>query len=780
MRPLLITLLLAISTLTASAQQKPSFIPQPDDIAWMEGSFLVNKKTSISTESATLRPAAEYLSYILVKATGYEPRLKKRGGTIHLALSDQMAAGSYMLNVTPKLITLTGADYQGIVSGISTLRQMLPETLREGLVPLPCCKILDAPRFQWRGMELDCSRHFFTKEEVMELLDVLALYKINKFHWHLTDDQGWRIEIKKYPLLTERGAWRVPNNQDSICMRNAARQDNPDLQLPKKHFNSRGEYGGYYTQDDIREIVAYARQRGIDVVPEIDIPGHSLCAIDNYEGLSCTERTGWGQFFTTPLCPGKDRVLEFCKDVYREVFELFPYHYVHLGGDEVDMSHWKRCPDCQRRMREHRLKTEAELQSWFIRQMEQFCNENGRDIIGWDEIIAGGLSPTSTVMWWRSWNKPALEDGTRNGNHVICTPNAPFYLDYEEDPKTLGEIYHFNPTPATLTEQQRQLVLGVQGNLWTEWVPTRERMYYMAFPRMQAVAELGWSKQRNMDFDDFQRRMLPHYERLQQLDVTYRRPDLKGFFASNVFTDQATVDVTCHDPSAVIRYTTDGTIPQPSSTLYTGPITITDDTHFTFRTFLPDGRKGQYVECDYKKEDYAAAVSIEAPTAPLSSPEGAPLSSPEGDTNASKTIEAPSGAVGGAVGLCCEWYDYRGPRCADIDQAPLLATLTAPEVCIPDSCHGNIGLILSGYIEVPADGIYTFSLLSDDGSYLMIDGRMVVDNDGEHSPRELVGQHAMRRGLHPLLVRYFDHNGGKLQLRVLDQQGRPVSVSYCH
>ena len=414
-------------------------------------------------------------------------------------------------------------------------------------------------------------------------------------------------------------------------------------------------------------------------------------------------------------------------------------------------------------MREHRLKSEAELQAWFLHEMERFFNENGRDMIGWDEIIAGGLSATSTVMWWRSWNKDAIQQAVRHGNRVICTPNSVFYLDYEEDGKILGDIYHFNPFSTSATPQD-SLILGVQGNLWTEWVPTRERMYYQAFPRMLAIAELGWSEPRNMSYDDFQRRLLPYYERMQKMGVTYRRPDLKGFFNTNVFTDEATIDVTCHDPSAVIRYTTDGSIPQPSSTLYTGPFTIHDNTHFVFRTFSPDGRKGQFVECDYRKEPLAAAYEssrFSTQAEGMSSAEIAP------DSLLNK-------------GLCCEWYDYRGPRCADIDQAPLLATLTAPEVCIPDSCHDNIGLILSGFIEVPTDGIYTFALLSDDGSYLMLDGKMVVDNDGEHSPREQIGQHAMQKGLHPLFVRYFDHNGGKLQLRVMDQKGKPVSVAYWH
>ncbi|MCR5131936.1 MAG: family 20 glycosylhydrolase [Prevotella sp.] len=795
MKTLLTTLLLTIFTLLASAQQKPSFIPQPENIAWMEGSFVINKKTSISTASATLRPAAEYLASILSKSTAVEPKLKKHGGTIRLSLSENIAESGYMLTVTPKLITIVAGDYQGVVNGISTLRQMLPEKavqqekVASSASLLPCCKILDAPRFEWRGMHLDPSRHFFTKEETKELLDVLALYKINKLHWHLTDDQGWRIEIKKYPLLTERGAWRIPNNQDTICVNRAHATDDPDMLLPGQTSDIKGtgerwrgaEYGGFYTQDDIREIVAYARQRGIDIVPEIDIPGHSLCAIANYEGLACTEKTGWGKFFTTPLCPGKDRALEFCKDVYREIFDLFPYHYVHIGGDEVDWSHWKRCPDCQKRMRENRLKTEAELQSWFLHQMEQFFNENGRDMVGWDEIIAGGLSATSTVMWWRAWNKDAIQDAVRHGNRVVCSPTSYFYLDTTPATIDLSGIYNFNAQPDDITPEQQKLVIGVQGNLWTEWVPTRERMYYQAFPRMLAVAELGWSKLQNKDFDDFQRRLLPHYDRLQQLGVIYRRPDLKGFSSSNVFTDEALVDVTCHDPSAIIRYTTDGSIPQATSKRYEGPFTISENTDFAFRIFAPDGHKGQTVLCTYRKEDFAPAYPLDSlRTLPEKKAEvfdvgGENTAGMSAATSSDTSSESPLKS-----GLCCEWYDYEGPRCADIDQAPLLATLVAPEVCIPDSCRDNIGLILSGFIEVPADGIYTFALNSDDGSYLMLDGKMVVDNDGEHSPNLLVGQHAMRRGLHPLLVRYFDHNGGLLELTVTDQQGNPVRVGYFH
>ena len=748
-----------LATCTLLHAQQPSFIPQPGNLAWLPGTFQFDKKVSVSIESATLRPAALYLTSILQRATQVSVEQKKKGGTIVLALSDNLDYGSYMLTVSRTNINITGGDYQGVVAGISTLRQMLPEKFspssQTGMWgnPIPCCKILDRPRFEYRGMELDCSRHFFSKQEVMELLDVLALYKINKFHWHLTDDQGWRIEIKKYPRLTEVGGWRNLNNQDSICIRNAENKDNSDFQLPREKFNEQGMYGGYYTQDDIREIVDFARQRGIDIIPEIDMPGHSLCAIHNYDGLSCFKQTGWGDLFSTPLCPGKDQTLEFCKDVWREVFELFPYHYVHIGGDEVDMTNWKKCPDCQLRMRQHRLKTEPELQAWFLHEMEQFFNENGRDMIGWDEIIDGGLSATSTVMWWRTWNPTAMKKTTSHGNNIILTPNSPFYLDYDEGKKTLAEIYDYDAQPTNLNAAEQDRVLGVQGNLWTEWVPTRQRLYYMAFPRMLAVAELGWSRPQYKNYDDFRRRLLSHYDRMQQLGVTYRRPDLEGFYNTNVFTDRANVAITCHDPSAIIRYTTDGSIPQPESAPYLGPITIDKTTHFTFRTFSADGHKGDYVSCDYLKEDFALAK----------------FASPQTSVKGKHTL-----------GLTAKWYDYRGPRCADIDKARLRGTYVTPGVSIPREASGNIGLVITGYIDVPADDIYTFCLLSDDGSYLKIDDKMVVDNDGEHSPRELIGQHAMRKGLHPIYARYFDHNGGQLRLNVLDGKGNPVPVGFWH
>ena len=723
--------------------QNQAIIPVPNVTEWHEGTFVINTKTTIGTNVAALRPAAEYLCGVINKETGLKLKTKKSAkASIVLALSNEGKEGSYRLHIDKKGVRIEGCGYAGVVNGIATLRQMMPE--------LRYADIKDEPSFDWRGMELDCSRHFFSKDEVKELLDVLAFYKINKFHWHLTDDQGWRVEIKKYPLLTEKGGWRKWNDQDSVCFNRAKKEDNPDLipdaKKTRKLADGTVEYGGFYTQQDIREIVEYARVRGIDVIPEIDMPGHSLAAIVNYDGLSCFPQVGWGKLFTTPLCPGKDKVLTFCKDVWKEIFELFPSKYVHIGGDEVDMKNWKKCPDCQKRIKEHNLKNEFELQAWFTHNMEKFFNENGKTMIAWDETISGGLSATQTVMWWRSWAPNAPKETTSHGNNLICTPNGEFYLDYDEDGKSIGKIYNFNTELDGLSAEEQQRVLGVQGNLWTEWVPTRERMFHMAFPRMIAVAELGWSSKENKCLDDFKTRLSKHFALLQKMNVTYRIPDLTGFHNTNVFVDEAKVKVNCADPSAVIRYTTDGTIPQNDSKLYTGEFTIDKSTDFTFRTFDKNGRKGDMTKCRFIKEDMVPAVDC-------------------------KDLKP---------GLSAEWHEYTGADCAGIEAAPVNGCYEVSEVAIPDSVKGNIGLIITGYIDVPADDIYTFALLSDDGSYLKLDGNMVVDNDKEHSPREIVGQHAMKKGLHHLYVRYFDHNGGQLRLTVYDQKGNKVKVDYKH
>jgi len=759
---LLLTMLLVCCVAPMFAQNVQSvlpIIPQPVSVSTTNDFYVLKNSDAITYSDRSLQPAAEYLSKMLSRATGFSMPIKRSAGAIQLELTTVGKEGSYALRVDKKGVLILGNGYKGIINGIQTLRQLLPDDIESKTTvsadkrnswTIPFATIVDEPRFDWRGMHIDCSRHFYTVDEMKEILDVISLYKINKLHWHLTDDQGWRIEIKKYPLLTQKGAYRILNNQDTVCLKRAKAEDNPTLLLPQKFCKTdeqgRTIYGGFYTQDQIRDIVAYATVRGIDVVPEIDMPGHFLSAIENYDGLSCFKEIGWGTLFTTPLCPGKDKMIEFCKDIWSEIIPLFPYEYVHFGGDEVDMKNWKKCPDCQKRIRDNSLKDEHELQSWFMHKMEEFINSKGKKVIGWDEIIAGGLSNTSTIMWWRSWNKTALDDATTHGNPVICTPNAEFYFDYQEDSKSIPNIYNFDPQPDRLSPAQKNLVLGVQGNNWAEYIPSIERLYYQAFPRMIAVAELGWTAVDRKDLQDFKNRLQKHYPRLQKMGVNYRIPDLQGFYNTNVFTDSKRVEVTSHDPSATIYYTTDGSMPTNLSQRYTQPILVDHDTEFQFRPYNQQGLGGEVVKTSFRKEALAPAKQVVALN----------------------------------KGLRADWYDYTGPDCAGIDKAKHNGTFVADGVVIPNEVSGNIGLILTGTINVPADDIYTFCLLSDDGSYLKIDGKMIVDNDGEHSPKELIGQHAMKSGQHDIYVRYFDHNGGTLQLRVLDSKGQPVKVWYHH
>lgn len=749
-------LLLGACTDTPPAPREASIVPVPLTLAEDTTEvFVLKNGACIGATDKTLLPAAEYLAGLLSPATGYRIAVKEGEGDITLSLNEEEGkAGAYTLKTGSQGVSITGADYGGVIAGIQSLRQLLPpeveskEKVNGQAWTTPAVTIKDAPRFEWRGIMLDVSRHFYAKEEVKELLDVMALYKMNKFHWHLTDDQGWRIEIKQYPLLTEKGAWRKYNSHDKECLRLARVQDNPDYLLPEEKLRVvEGDtlYGGFYTQDDIREVVAYASVRGIDVVPEIDMPGHMLAAVSNYAGVSCFDETGWGSVFSSPVCPGKDSALEFCKNVYSELIGLFPYKYIHIGGDEVEKTNWKKCPDCQRRMRENGLKTEEELQAWFIHGMEAFFNERGKEMIGWDEIIEGGLSETATVMWWRSWVKDAAAKATGQGNSVIFTPNGQFYLDYQEDKNSIPSIYDLD-TADGLTPEQQALIKGVQGNIWCEWIPSDDRMQYMAVPRLLAIAELGWSEPSRKDLDDFRHRLAGQFERLNVMGINYRIPDLTGFHALNAFIGEGTVELNCLDPTAVIRYTTDGSTPTAESPRYEGPLTITESTDFTFCTFRPNGKRGDTARARFVKSEHAPAVTV-APSNP---------------------------------GLKAAWHEYKGNRCAEIESAPLNGTYPVEDVMIPRKAKGNIGLVIKGYLNVPKDDIYTFALLSDDGSTLTIDREQVVDNDGPHGPKEVVGQKALAQGYHPVEVRYFDQNGGQLRLKVTGSDGQEIPFTHLY
>lgn len=518
-------LLLAATCVQASV----NIIPKPTLVKEGKGSFLVTDGMNIGVNDPALADAADYLKQMIARATGFQD-LAVRRGEGHISLLMQPAADpedeSYTLTVSSSRITIKAGTYRGVVNGISTLRQLLPDEIesREPVKGIrwtvPVVQVQDKPAYHWRGLMLDPSRHFYSVEETEQFLDHMALYKYNKFHWHLTDGVAWRLQINRYPLLTQRGAWReFRQDIDINCENRAKSENNSTLLIPQKYCreeNGRRLYGGFYTQDDVRRVVRYAAIRGIDVIPEIDMPGHFWCGTQAYPLLSC------GQDGNDPLCLGKDLTLEFCRNVWEEVFQLFPYEYAHIGGDEVDRSRWAKCPDCQRRIKALGLQGVEELQAWFTKDMEKFFNAHGRKLMGWDEILEGGVSRTATVYWWRGDHADVAQKSTEMGNEVVICPTTYCYFDYGQDDNTLKRIYTSDVIPADLTPKQLKLVKGIQSNAWGEFIPTVGRMQFMVFPRALAMVEKAWTPNEQQNWGNFSQRLQAHLHRLQAAGINYR------------------------------------------------------------------------------------------------------------------------------------------------------------------------------------------------------------------------------------------------------------------
>ncbi|HEX6747430.1 MAG TPA: beta-N-acetylhexosaminidase [Longimicrobium sp.] len=429
----------------------------------------------------------------------------------------------YRLSVTPERVDLSAATVRGLWNAVQALDQLVVRDGRGGRgIAIPAVEIEDAPRFGWRGMHLDVSRHFFPISFIKKYIDLLAMYRFNTFHWHLTDDQGWRLQIRRYPRLTEVGAWR--------------RETRIGHALAEPELYDGTPHGGFYTQDEVRAVVEHARLRGVTVVPEIEMPGHSRAALAAYPELACTPgpfevATSW-RTQEDILCPG-EATFEFLENVLSEVMELFPSPYIHVGGDEAIKSRWRRSPVAQEVIRREGLRDEMELQSWFIRRIERYLNAHGRRLVGWDEILEGGLAPNATVMAWRD-----VEHGieaARQGHDVVMTPEFPVYFDhYQGDPAgeplaikgltTLADVYAFEPVPPGLTPDEARHVLGAQANLWTEYVATPEHAEYMVLPRMLALAEVLWSPPESRDWASFQARLPAHLRRLGEMGYRFRAP----------------------------------------------------------------------------------------------------------------------------------------------------------------------------------------------------------------------------------------------------------------
>ncbi len=567
-----------------------SVVPLLQSAAVEPGTFTVSAQTAIVVEpdDEAITGAARYLADRLSAAAGAplsvsrEASAQAAGAIVFKTAADPaLGAEAYRLHVAADGVALEAASPAGFFYGAQTVLQLLPVDVFSGKsatapLTLPCVDIQDAPRLPWRAMMLDCSRHFFPKEFVLKYIDFLAMHKMNTFHWHLTDDQGWRIEIKKYPRLTEVGAWRVD------------REDKHWNARPPQAAEDKATYGGFYTQQDILEVIDYARSRFITVVPEIEMPGHCLSALASYPEFSCK-----GGPFTVPpggvwpildvYCPGNEGTFKFVENILGEVCDLFPGAYIHIGGDEVDKATWKACPKCQARIVKEGLKDEEELQSYFVRRIEKFINSKGKTLIGWDEILQGGLAPNAAVMSWRG-----TEGGiaaARAGHDVVMSPTSNCYFDYYQgDPASeppgiggylpISRVYAFDPTPAELTPEEAAHIIGAQANLWTEYVPTTEHAEYMTFPRIAAIAEIGWTPQDKRDWTDFTYRMQKQFARYRQAGIHYAesaygvrfKPELDP--AKNTYGIRLETDTFRPD----IRFTLDGTEPVAASPAYRRPL----------------------------------------------------------------------------------------------------------------------------------------------------------------------------------------------------------------
>lgn len=674
-------------------------VPAPVELSETEnGLFKLNKNTVLVAQGEELQKVVEFVAEKMRTSTGLPLKVEADhagDNSIIVSVDPSIMENyeGYTLQSDAKNVTITGASLQGAYYGLQTMLQLLPAEIESPKLvsniawEIPSVEVTDYPRFHYRGFLMEPSRHFATVEDVKKHLDVLSMLKINKMHWHLTEDQGWRIEIKKYPKLTEVGS--VRDNGDGT------------------------KYGPYfYTQEEVKEIVAYAQERFIEVIPEIELPGHALAALTAYPELACFPkkfqvRNVWG-VEDDVYCAGKEEVFQFLEDVLSEVIPLFPSKYFHIGGDECPKKRWAKCPLCQKRMRQNGLKDEHELQSYFVQRIGKFLEGHGKAMIGWDEILEGGLAPSAIVMSWRG------EDGgiaAANMDHeVIMTPGSGgLYIDhYQGDPKiepvaiggysTLEKVYSYNPLPEALDASKHHYVLGAQANLWAEYLYDSKKREYMAYPRTIALAEVTWTPLERKDFTDFCRRLNNTSVRLDMHDMFYHIPlpeQPGGSLDKVAFVDEVTIPFKTTRPVKVV-YTLDGSDPQADSQEYTEPITFTETTTLKIASVLPSGVMSRIREIEVVQEPYHEPVATPDEVDEYT-PGLAFAINQEGTVVDGVTME---GNVGNTISM------YKG------DTKEL----------------NDFSVMTEGYFLVPEDGIYVFS---SDVDKVWVNGDLIIDNSNE-------------------------------------------------
>ncbi len=727
-------------------------IPLPARVSLHKTAYRFNTGTPIVYTDPGLRFTADYLHDFILNLTGkpseviYRAKVSSGEDILLLTLNDHAEhPEGYHLSVD-KIIKLTAKEPRGVFYGVQTLSQLLFAGRNSmGVITIPCVDITDHPRFPWRGMHLDVSRHFFDKEFIKKYIDILALHKMNTFHWHLVDDQGWRLEIKKYPRLTEVGAWRVD------------KEDIPWNFRPDPQPGEEPTLGGFYTQDDIREVVKYAADRFITIVPEIEMPAHVQSALAAYPQFSCRQEplpvpSGGVWPITNIYCAGNDSTFSFLQDILTEVMDLFPSKYVHIGGDEANKTEWKQCSKCQARIFQEGLKDEGELQSYFIRHIENFLNAHNRILIGWDEILEGGLADNATVMSWRG-----TEGGihaARMGHDAVMTPGAYCYLDHYQsldrdiEPYAIGgftdllTVYSYEPVPQVLNRREARHILGVQGNVWTEYMYTGSHIEYMALPRLTALSEVQWTSAKLNDERSFLSRLPCFLDLLTNHGINYYVPAPQGVLKKMVFMDSIKIDLKNPYPFGEIRYTLDGQDPEmANSLLYKRPLTFFSNIKFKTALFLNNGRRSLVRSAEIVRQTPIKSVV------------------PDSELTA---------------GLGFEYYEGRISTLDDFDELTYKRSDFIDLIELPaDIRDDHFGLKITGYMKLPATGVYTFKLSSNDGSRFYIGDELVVNNDGLHGFQDMAGQIVLEKGLHPLQIEYFEFEGEQAIKVTIEGPGIP-------
>lgn len=717
-----------------------TIIPAPVEMTVQPGCYALTCNTIIVAKTTEERQVAKFLAERLAKTTELTPKIAGKGNGISLRIADiPTGPEGYTLTANAGGIEIAGKTAHGLFWGVQTLFQLLPsqvygdQRIKNANWGVAAVTIRDEPRFPWRGMQLDVGRHFFTVAEVEKFLDYAAMHKMNIFHWHLTEDQGWRIEIKKYPKLTEVGSIRASS--------------------PKRDSHGQVQdgvpYGPFfYTQDQIREVVAYAGERHIEVIPEIEMPGHSVAALTAYPELGCTGgpyqvRTTWG-VADDVFCAGNEQTYKLLEGVIDEVCELFPSQYIHIGGDECPKARWDNCPKCQERMKAENLKDTRELQSYFVNRIEKYVNRKGKRIIGWDEIIEGGLAPNATVMAWRGAGVGI--SAAKAGHDVIMTPSVSYFAFNESTgpgepegfrgPVTLEDVYAFDPA-AGVPENARQHILGSEGCCWSEYFQDFKKVEYNILPRMSALAEGLWSPAKSKDFADYCRRLEAQIPRYDAMQANYRLPldsasRLEAFTGSTSFSLPAS-------PSWIYRFTVDGSEPGDQSPVYQAAVEITNNTVVKYFAITPKGKHGPVTTAEFRK------MTIQPAALPL------------GDQ------------LKPGIRCLLRAGNFKSAKEVAASVATPLMDAVIPAIQIPKAApQDHFGAIYQGFLKVSQDGVYTFQLQSDDGSIFSVGNTILINHDGFHDgsvPK--TGVIALKAGWHPVKVEYFQGTEAKsILLRV--------------